>query len=94
MGQPLENRMYSFEEVVALVSESKEQALERKLYTVAEVATLLKCNVNYVHDLRKAGLLQFMKLGSYKCRCEDLDEFLKNCVSMDLTDPYNVKIIA
>ena len=36
------------------------------LYTVKEVAALLKTNVDYVHKLRKAGLLPFLKLGQYK----------------------------
>ena len=35
------------------------------LYTVPEVAKLLKTNVAFVHRLRKAGLIRFMKLGTY-----------------------------
>ena len=61
------------------------------LYTVSEVAQILKCNVAYVHSLRKAGLLPFMKLGSYKCRKVALEKFLKNCEGKDLTDPENIK---
>lgn len=91
MERPLEDRMYTLDEVVDLLSRRKEYAVEAKVYTVAEIAAMLKCNVNYVHDLRKSGLLRFMKLGSYKCRKEDLDSFLEASVSMDLTDPYNAK---
>ena len=40
------------------------------LFTVAEVSKILKCNVSFVHELRKAGLIPFLKLGSYKCRKE------------------------
>ena len=61
------------------------------LYTVSEVAQILKCNVGYVHSLRKAGLLPFMKLGSYKCRKVALEKFLENCEGKDLTDPENIK---
>lgn len=62
-----------------------------ELLTVKEVAEILKCNKNFVHKLRNAGLLTFIKLGSYKCRRETLDEFLRNYDGMDLTDPFNVR---
>lgn len=61
------------------------------LYTVSEVASLIKCNVSYVHKLRKAGLLKFMKLGSYKCRAAELDRFLTDAEGKDLTDLDNIK---
>lgn len=60
------------------------------LYTVKEVSQLLKVNVDAVHRLRKAGLLPFLKLGSYKCRKQALDEFLERYEGMDITDPFNV----
>ncbi len=61
------------------------------LYTVKEVAALLKTNVDYVHKLRKAGLLPFLKLGQYKVRREALIEFLRCYEGKDLTDPFNIK---
>lgn len=61
------------------------------LYTVKEVAMLLKTNVDYVHKLRKAGLLPFLKLGQYKVRRESLIEFLKRYEGKDLTDPFAIK---
>lgn len=61
------------------------------LYTVKEVSELLKCNVDYVHKLRKSGLLPFLKLGSYKCRKQALDEFLAKYEGKDLTNPFEVK---
>ena len=61
------------------------------LYTVKETSELLKCNVDYVHKLRKSGLLPFLKLGSYKCRKQAIDEFLEKYEGKDLTDPFNVK---
>jgi excisionase family DNA binding protein len=61
------------------------------LYTVKETAEILKCNVDYVHKLRKAGLIRFMKLGSYKVRKEELERFLADVEGKDITDPFNVK---
>lgn len=59
------------------------------LYTVKEVSEIMKCNVDYVHRLRKAGLLPFIKLGCYKVRKESLEEFFKTWNGWDLTDPKN-----
>lgn len=61
------------------------------LYTVKEVSQILKCNIDYVHRLRKAGLLPFLKLGCYKVRKEALEEFLKKYEGYDLTEPENIK---
>lgn len=61
------------------------------LYTVKETAEILKCNVDYVHKLRKSGLIRFMKLGSYKVRETELRRFLADAEGWDLTDPFNVK---
>lgn len=61
------------------------------IYTVPEVAKLLKVNQDYVHKLRKAGLLKFLKLGSFKVRKVELDNFLAKYEGMDLTDPFNIK---
>ncbi len=61
------------------------------LFTVAEVAVILKTNVDYVHKLRKAKLLPFIKLGSYKVRKEALQDFLAKYEGMDVTEPFNVK---
>lgn len=61
------------------------------LYTVKEVAALLKTNVDYVHKLRKAGLLPFLKLGQYKVRKEALADFLSRYEGKDLTNPFQIK---
>lgn len=63
------------------------------LYTVKEVSEILKTNVSYVHRLRKAGLLPFIKLGTYKCREEALNEFLKRYEGYDLTVPESIKAL-
>ena len=61
------------------------------LFTVAEVAQILKTNVDYVHKLRKAKLLPFIKLGSYKVRKETLQNFLLTYEGKDITEPFDVK---
>lgn len=63
--------------------------MEPELYTVSETAKILKCNIDYVHKLRKAGVLQFMKLGTYKIRKEELNRFLEEAQGFDYSDPNN-----
>ena len=67
--------------------------MEPILYTVPEVAKLLKTNTDYVHKLRKSGLLPFLKLGQYKCRKEALEKFLAAHEGTDVTDPENVRVL-
>ena len=62
-----------------------------ELLTVKEVSQILKTNVDYVHSLRKSGLLPFIKIGCYKCRKQALMEFLEDMEGMDITNPYKVK---
>ena len=61
------------------------------IFTVKETSEILKCNVDYVHKLRKAGLLPFLKLGSFKVRKEALEEFLRKYEGKDLTNPDDIK---
>ena len=61
------------------------------LLNVKEVAAVLKTNVDYVHRLRKAGLLPFLKIGQYKVRKQALERFLSEYEGHDLTDPFSVK---
>ena len=68
--------------------------MEPMLYTVPEVAQIIKCNVGQVHKLRKSGVLPMLKLGQYKCRREALEEFLKKHEGYDVTDPYNIVPLA
>lgn len=65
--------------------------MEQVLYTVAETASLLKTNVNYVYDLIKANKLQALKLGSLKIRKQTLLEFLERYDGKDLSDLNNIK---
>ena len=64
------------------------------LYTVPEVAEILKSNTDYVYKLQRSGLLKFMKMGRWKCRKTTLEEFLAKYDGMDITDPFNIKEVA
>ena len=61
------------------------------LYTVQEVAEILKTNISYVYRLQQAGLLRFMKIGRLKCRKSTLEEFIAKYDGYDISDPYNVQ---
>lgn len=65
--------------------------MDEMLYTVPEVATVLKTNVDYVYKLEKAGLIRFLKIGRLKCRKSTLEAFLEKYDGYDLTDPFNVQ---
>lgn len=75
-------------------SDSKPRVIEDLVYTVEEVADILKTNKAYVYRLKDAGLLKFLKLGRLKCRKVTLEEFLEKYDGMDLTDPENIKELA
>ena len=65
--------------------------MEDVLYTVSEVAKLIKTNPAYVYELIKADLLPVLKLGSMKVRKVALEEFLAKYEGKDLTDPKNIR---
>ena len=67
--------------------------MEDMLYTVPEVAAILKTNVNYVYKLQKAGLLKFMQIGRLKCRKSTLEAFLEKYDGCDISDPFNIQQI-
>ncbi len=50
----------------------------RKLYTVKEVADLLRVNTDTVYRLIKNKKLNAVKIGNIKIRPEALDDFLKS----------------
>lgn len=64
--------------------------MEDMLYTVPEVAAILKTNVDYVYKLQKAGLIKFMKIGRLKCRKQTLEAFLEKYDGCDISDPFNI----
>ena len=65
--------------------------MEEMLYTVPEVAAILKTNVDYVYKLQKAGLIRFMKIGRFKCRKSSLEMFLEKYDGCDISDPFNIQ---
>lgn len=65
--------------------------MEDMLYTVPEVAAILKTNVDYVYKLQKAGLIRFMKIGRLKCRKSTLEAFLEKYDGCDISDPFNIQ---
>lgn len=67
--------------------------MEDMLYTVPEVAAILKTNVDYVYRLQRAGLLKFMKVGRLKCRKSTLEQFLAKYDGFDISDPFNIQEI-
>ena len=67
--------------------------MEDMLYTVPEVAAILKTNVNYVYKLQKAGLLKFMQIGRLKCRKSTLEAFLEKYDGFDISNPFNIQPI-
>ena len=64
--------------------------METMLYTVPEVAAILKTNIDYVYKLHRAGLIKFMKIGRLKCRKQELEAFLERYDGFDISDPENV----
>lgn len=65
--------------------------MEDMLYTVPEVAEILKTNVTYVYKLQQTGLLRFLKIGRLKVRRQTLEDFLARYEGYDLTDPRNIQ---
>lgn len=60
------------------------------LYTVPEVAKILKVNNNKVYDLFKAGLLAPLRLGRYKVPKSELIRFVEDYKGKDLNDLNNI----
>lgn len=61
-----------------------------KLYTVAEVATILKVNKQTVYQLIRKGIITALKLGNLKITEEELVKFLKEFNGKDLSDLNNI----
>lgn len=65
--------------------------MEDILYTVKEVAEVLKTNPSFVYELIKKGFLPALKLRSLKVRKTTLIKFLEEYEGKDFTDINNVK---
>lgn len=64
--------------------------MDIKLYTVKEVADILKCNRNRVYDLIHAGILPAIKIGSYKVTQQELNSFISSYMGKDVSNPLYV----
>jgi len=65
--------------------------MEDVIYTVQEVAQLLKTNGTYVYSLINSGELPALKLGRLKIRKQALEDFLERNEGKDLSRPDNVE---
>ena len=65
--------------------------MAEQLYTVKEVAEILKSNPNYVYSLMNNGLLKYLVIGRRKVRKSTLDKFIAQYEGFDITDPTNIK---
>lgn len=88
-----EERVFTASEVHQLI-EKISLKNSCRIYTMDEVATILRCTNSYVQNLRKAGLIKCLNLGCYKVRKEELERFLRDNEGMDLRDPFNVRPIS
>ena len=62
------------------------------LYTVTEVAKILKVNRNFVYKIINDGELEAVKIGSIKVRKEALNRYIENNIIRGwLYDWYNWK---
>lgn len=61
------------------------------LYTVKEVAAILKVNKNAIYDLIRKGHLKALKLGSLKVTYFELERFLEKYNGKDMSDLDNIK---
>ena len=61
------------------------------IYTLKEVATILRSSPNYIYRLIEKGYLPAIKLGSIKVLKSSLEDFLSINEGNDLSDLNNVK---
>ena len=61
-----------------------------RVYSVAEVAELLRSSKSIVYGLIHAGVLPCIKIGRIKVRHDALVEFLEKAEGYDYTNPYQI----
>jgi excisionase family DNA binding protein len=67
--------------------------LDDTLYTVKEVAKIIRTTPGYVYELVKKGYLPALKLGSLKIRRQTLCNFLERSEGKDMSDLDDVKTL-
>lgn len=65
--------------------------VQKPVYTVNEVAALMKCNDGYINKLIKLKLLPCLRAGKRLVLHDELMEFFKKYQGYDITDPTAVK---
>lgn len=65
--------------------------MEPVLYTVSEVAELLKVNRNSIYELLKKNVIRGLKLGSLKITRTELINFLEENNGKDLSNLEDIK---
>lgn len=70
---------------------SKEINMDNLLYTVPEVAKILKCDKNYVYNLINRGLLPCLMLKSKKILHSSLMDFINKYNGHDLSNLDDIK---
>lgn len=63
------------------------------VYTVSEIAQILKVNKNTVYELIHSGVLRCFKLGTIKITAKTLNEFLEAYDGYDLNDLTDIKLL-
>lgn len=60
------------------------------VYTIQELADVLKTSRASITKLIHAGVLHGLKLGSMKIPAKEVDRFLSEYTGKDVTDPENI----
>lgn len=76
-----------------MVSNMNNTILPNLVFTVAEVASILKINKNAAYDLINNGILKSIKLGSCKITAKSLNDFLEAYDGYDLSDLTDIKLL-
>lgn len=66
---------------------------EQIIYTVSEISKILKVNKNKIYEYIHSGLLEAMKIGSYKVSHSALISFVEKYKGMDITNVHDIRPI-
>ena len=61
-------------------------AMYQPLYNIAEVANVLRTNKNFVYDEIRKGRIPVLKMGSYKVRGTDLENYISKYPAEEMID--------
>lgn len=71
----------------------QENNMPNLVYTVSEIAQILKVSKNTVYELIHSGVLRCFKLGITKITAKALNEFLETYDGYDLSDLTDIKLL-